>query len=258
MNLVLGEVGEQVHRLMPGANRTLCGRSVFSIRTTSTRSPVTCRACLDQAETNERGVSNVLTRLRSDESGVHLSHPGTVFKSCACGVSYVTREDWEALPGERRECVDGRLLDERMCACGSHLTVTIVEPITLAELRSAVDVIDGMAGYFAELYTANEMLRLVRCCWLSGWQVTPKDLTAMQRENATRDGAVPRFSYSAKGDLHALGVDDCRCGACLPQPTEERCECCCKGGFDGENEGRRGVVLCGECADRFAAAEQKR
>lgn len=136
------------------------------------------------------------------------------FKKCACGRVYVTRAEWETLPDVKTfEGVDGALCEMRRCHCGSHITAALVEPLDASDLRRAVRVIDSMRESFNDEYTAHELLRLVKVCWMGEWDVTPDEWTTEQCANALVSGTIPRFEETRDG-LHALGVADCRCRGC--------------------------------------------
>jgi hypothetical protein len=135
------------------------------------------------------------------------------FKTCGCGRKY-DRPAWDALP-DRKTYDDGTgaLLEQRSCPCFSSIVVTLVEATTVDDLRRAVKIIDYMNESFNQEYTGQELLRLIKVCWSSGWDVTPDEWTPRQVARALEDGTPPTFEEGS-GGLHALDVDDCFCRGC--------------------------------------------
>lgn len=145
-------------------------------------------------------------------------------KKCGCGRAYQTRADWERLPDAKTyEDGQGALCEQRLCPCGSHITVHLVAPMSIEELRRAVSVIDMMHEAFNEAYTAQELLRLVQVCWVSGWDVLPDEWTSAQIGEALDLGRPPRFEERPHG-LHALGIGDCACRDCREQRRRQKTE----------------------------------
>lgn len=134
-------------------------------------------------------------------------------KRCACGRTH-TAESWRTLPDRTvYEGEDGSLNESRLCPCQSHITIVLIPPLSVDELRTAVRIIDAMHETFNQAYTAQELLRLVRVCWSSGWDILPDQWTTEQCGAALVDGTAPRFEETKHG-LHALGVSDCSCYGC--------------------------------------------
>lgn len=134
-------------------------------------------------------------------------------KKCACGRAY-DRAGWDLLTDARTyEWSDGSLREQRRCACGSHLSVVLVEPMDVDDLRRAADVLGWMRESFNRRHTGQELLRLLRVCWAGEWDVLPDEWTGQQVAEALTFGRVPRFEERSFG-LHAVGVDDCGCRGC--------------------------------------------
>lgn len=144
-----------------------------------------------------------------------------VFKKCACGRVYPTRIVWEQLPDSKIYTDDqGALVEQRRCYCGSHITAALVPAMNVEELRRAVRVIDGMRESFNQEYTAPELLRLAKVCWMGEWDVTPDDWTGQQVGLALSEGRIPHFVETRDG-LHAVGVTDCFCRGCREKRARE-------------------------------------
>jgi len=108
------------------------------------------------------------------------------------------------------------------------------------EMRRAVRVLGCCRETDLEPYTAEQLLKLVRACWASGWDVYVSDLSAEQCVAAIDLGEVPAFfdgprglecvpSSSADAEdwhlflCHPVG-DDCvmGAGACPVSEHEDR------------------------------------
>lgn len=145
------------------------------------------------------------------------------FKTCSCGRVYKTRAEWDEQPGwigssrsgvsaRRYYDHDGSLVEQRVCNCGSHITAMLVPCLDVEDLRKAVLAIDSMREDFNTEYSAQELLRLVTICWLSGWDILPDRWTKQQVARALESGAAPRWSDDER---HALDVSDCPCRGCV-------------------------------------------
>lgn len=88
------------------------------------------------------------------------------------------------------------------------------------QLRRAVNLLDSNKEDFNEEYTAEELLKIVRACWLSEWDVMPDEWTQSQVEAAIAHGTPPQFEELATG-LHAVGVKDCYCRRCQKERASQ-------------------------------------
>ena len=90
-------------------------------------------------------------------------------------------------------------------------------------LRRAVRVLDSCRESFNMRYSAEDLLKIVRACWLSDWDVYPDDWTPQQIKAALENGTSPKFEETSAG-LHALEVSDCHCRKCRRERAAQEAE----------------------------------
>jgi hypothetical protein len=85
----------------------------------------------------------------------------------------------------------------------SHVLVT--GETGAQELRRVVSCLNSCAESAIDAFTAEEIIKLVRACWASGWDIWPDNLTDAQVAAVLETGEVPCFFESSRG-LVALPV----------------------------------------------------
>lgn len=92
------------------------------------------------------------------------------------------------------------------------------------ELERVVQVLDRTRTDCLAGYSPEEILRIVRACWASGWDVWPDDLPPAARERAARGEAIElRESKWRDGVCLASGCD-CRPCRRAAEEASEACE----------------------------------
>lgn len=152
-------------------------------------------------------------------------HMTAIYKKCTtCPTVFPTRLNWETQATRLKtyEADDGSLKQQGNCPqCDSTLLVTLVEALSVAELRRAVRTIDNQLESFNMNHTAHELLRLVRVMWSGDWLVLPDEWTGQQLGMALTEGKSPLFE-EIEGQRHALGVTDCVCLPCRRRRLEKQ------------------------------------
>ena len=90
-------------------------------------------------------------------------------------------------------------------------------------LRRAVNFFNYCNESFNQRYSAEDLLKIAKACWLGEWDVFADQLTKQQIEAAIREGKSPKFEENYYG-LHALEVSDCSCQPCRQKRDQEEQE----------------------------------
>jgi hypothetical protein len=82
------------------------------------------------------------------------------------------------------------------------------------QIRRMTNTINMCKEDFNQEYSAEELMKIVRACWLSEWDILPDQWTQQQIDAALEHGTPPEFEELPTG-IHAKNVTDCYCRKCV-------------------------------------------